>query len=72
MSRISDKPACSGVQEGHVVAAFSVKGVNPLTGQVVELTVLANTVMDAKRQVEACGLRYVVASEVPQPEPPAR
>lgn len=55
-----------------MLAAFSVKGVNPLTGQVVELTVLADTVMDAKRQVEACGLRYVVASEVPQPEPPAR
>ena len=48
--------------------AFVVKGVNPTTGQVVELTVLAETALDAKRQVEACGLRFVVVSD-PPPQP---
>lgn len=47
--------------------AFVVKGVNPTTGQVVEMTVLADTAIDAKRQVEACGLRFVVVSDTPPP-----
>jgi hypothetical protein len=47
--------------------AFTVKGVNPSTGQVVEMTVLAETALDAKRQVEACGLRFVVVSDAPPP-----
>ena len=46
-----------------MLTAFTVKGISPLNGEVVEMVVLAETAMDAKSQAEACGLRFVVVSE---------
>lgn len=48
---------------------FCVKGVNPGTGRIVELLLVAATATDAKRNAQESGLRHVVVSEGSEYQP---
>jgi hypothetical protein len=48
---------------------FVIQGVNPATGGIAVLTLLARSELDAKDQAEGAGLRFVVVRpDAPQPE----
>lgn len=45
------------------IRVFNIKGVNPATMQVMELLLIAETEVDAKRQAQAAGLALVAVGE---------
>jgi hypothetical protein len=46
---------------------FIIKGISPITHKLVELTIEADTAMDAKRRAEQAGFETVTVRAVPKP-----
>jgi hypothetical protein len=58
-------PMWSRMRGALAIKNFTVQGINPATGGIAVLTLMARSETDAKQQAEGAGLMYVVVREAP-------
>ncbi len=48
-----------------MLTPFLAKGLNPTTGRMIELVLMAESAQDARRQIEDCGVKFVTLTPHP-------